>query len=100
MSERERFLKANEIFRQAVEEDTLNRDHYIASACVGDEALRQDVLCLLRGDLQATEWAETVRVTIEEQLKLLQSTEASSQYPIGETLGGRYLIQSKIGQGS
>ncbi len=100
MAERERFLKAKEIFLQAAEKDAGERELYVTEACAGDEALRQEVLCFLRGDTQANdEWQDTVRIQIEEQLNLLQSTEAAPEYPIGETFGDRYLIKSKLGQG-
>jgi serine/threonine protein kinase len=100
MAERERFLKAKEIFLQAAEKDAGERERYLTEACASDEALRQEVLRLLRGDTQANEeWEETMRLQIEEQMKLLQSTEPVDEYLIGDMLGGRYLIESKLGQG-
>ncbi len=99
MAERERFLKAKEIFLQAVEKDADERKRYIAEACADDEALRLEVLRLLGGDSQASEeWEDTVRLEVEERLQFFQSAEAT-EYPIGEMFGGRYLIESKLGQG-
>ena len=84
---------------QAVEKNPRDLEHYIAQACAGDDALRQDVLRWLRGDLQANEeWEATVRAQVEGHLNALQSTEMPP-YPIGERFGERYLIQRKLGQG-
>lgn len=96
----ERFLKAKTIFLHAVEKDGRERESYVDDACAGDEELRQDVLRLLRGDLQATEkWEETVRAQVDEQLRLLPN-EAAVDYPIGEVLGGRYQIKRELGRGA
>jgi serine/threonine protein kinase len=98
-SDSERFLKAKTIFLRAVEKEGRERESYVEHACAVDEELRQDVLRLLRGDLQATEWDETVRAQVDEQLRLLP-TEAVSEFPIGEVLGGRYLIRKELGRGA
>jgi serine/threonine protein kinase len=99
MVERLRYLKAKEIFQQAVETNPRDREQYVASACAGDDALRQDVLRMLSGDLQADDnWEETVRAQIAEHLNASGPT-GFPPYPVGEILGGRYFIQRHLGEG-
>lgn len=99
MTERARYLRAKEIFLQAVGKDEGEREQYSAQACAGDDALRQDVLRLLRGDFQAHEaWEATLRAQVAEHLNTPQLTEIPP-YPIGEKFGERYFIQKLLGQG-
>lgn len=98
-SDSERFLKAKTIFLRAVEKEGRERESYLEHACAGDEELRQDVLRLLRSDIQAKAWDETVRAQVDEQLRLLP-TKTITEYPIGEVLGGRYLIKKELGRGA
>jgi serine/threonine protein kinase len=99
MTESERYLKAKDIFLQALEKNPQDREQHIAQACAGDDELLHDVLNLIRGDLRADEeWETNLRAQVVEQLNALPLTEMPP-YPIGEKLGGRYLIQRKLGQG-
>lgn len=99
MAEKARHLKAKEIFQQAVETNPRDREQYVAWACGGDDALRQDVLRMLRGDLQADDnWEESVRAQIRQHLNAPEPTDFAP-YPVGEILGGRYFIQRQLGAG-
>src|SRR5687768_8143396 len=99
MTETERYLKAKEIFFNAIERDVRDRESYVAGACAGDEILHQEVLRFLRGDFQADDtWEKTLRFQIAEQLNTPEPP-ITSTYPIGETFGGRYFIEGALGQG-
>lgn len=78
--------RAKEVFLAALTRAAVERDDFVAAACGGDEALRQDVESLLAAHDEA------------ERAASAPMSEADSFAP-GDTFAGRYRMVTRLGQG-
>jgi serine/threonine protein kinase len=99
MAADERYRKAIEIFQQAVRLEAGQRPPYLKRACLGDEALLQEVERMLASDPQADGSGKAaIQNPIAESLTAAYGAHDHNS-PIGTTLHHRYLIQSLLGEG-
>src|SRR5688572_20036514 len=102
----ERWLRVKRLFEEAVERPESDRAAFLATACAGDEGLRQDVQELLAadsGDTGSSErWAivpESWRVAQPASVTALrQDDPALGGLPAGSRLGN-YEIVASLGSG-
>lgn len=86
--------RIEEVFLAALEQPVANRERFVSDACSGDEALREDVLAMLRSHEETGDFLETP--AYQENAELL--AEQSGALKIGEPIGD-YRILSLLGEG-
>lgn len=90
----ERFQQVEKVMQEALAREPAERDDYLTQACVGDEALRNEVASLLAAHEQAGEFIETPAVEVA--AKALAGAEKASA--IGRQIA-HYQVVSLLGAG-
>jgi eukaryotic-like serine/threonine-protein kinase len=91
---RERWLRIEQIYRQALEREDQNRGALLDEACEGDAALRHEVESLLACQPAAADFIEASALDVAADLL--------TQEPDGDLIGrhvGPYLIEAWLGSG-
>jgi serine/threonine protein kinase/TolB-like protein len=85
MSERDRHLKASDVFAQAIELPREERDAFLARACAGDESLLKEVRSLLSHDIPEpdSDGVASPRATLDG----LAPGQTFGQYQLEEEIG-------------
>jgi eukaryotic-like serine/threonine-protein kinase len=95
----DRWQQINQLFEQALAVPLAQRAAFLAQACAGDEALRDEVLSLLAADGKADALIEQpLGVVAAELLSDLPSTAPLPAAVLGTRLGG-YQILRELGRG-
>ncbi len=98
MSELDR--RAMRIFEDALDLAPDAQAGFIADACGGDAALREEVELLLASDRQAHQLSEAVRAEIADVAgAVMVAPSGQSLAMVGVKLNGRYVIEKRIGAG-
>ena len=93
-AEARRWLRAKEIFQSAVDLKAHRRDAFVAAACSGDEALRDQVLRLLEGD--GAEGGVLDEGGLDLGLRLLARR---GEAPVEGQILGSYRLLERVGRG-
>lgn len=98
MSELDR--RAMRIFEDALDLASDAQAGFVADACGGDAALREEVELLLASDRHAHQLSEAVRAEIADVAEAVMVTPSGQSLAmVGVTLNGRYVIEKRIGAG-
>ena len=90
----DRWQHINELFHEALSRDPQERAAFLGRACLGDEALRQEVESLLASDERAESFIEAPAFNVMAELIIDDQSESL----IGRTVGP-YRVLSRLGAG-
>ena len=91
----ERHRKISELFHAALEQETREREAFLAGACAGDEELRREIESLIRSHEVSGGVIDETALDIAAELL---ATNGAEQV-VGQTLAGRYRVLSLVGEG-